>query len=985
MNATTHWRAIALSLACLTASAPSRADPCEWNTSNGDWEDEDAWTNCATGYPNGAISALKDGGATATLNSNPSIENFELTAGGVNLLGTGGPHTLTVNGLLTLGNMSFSGDGGQVVAAGGATLSGGPYRMISNATLVNRDVMNVLDGTINMHGGGSGAGNLQNDAAGIIDLADDVLMDNGSFTNLGTLRKTTGTGLASSTSSLDNQGLIEVSSGTLRFTPLGEAPKNSGTMRAAAAAVAGDNVLWLRQVRLDNTGGVIEAADNARVDIEDATYIDFGTLTSTGTGYLQTIAGSSWINGVTLTGDTELRLQANLTRFEGTITNNGRILVQRTGGALRLEGDGDYDTFNDDVRFLGTGLLELGNGGITSNLTAGSTTRERLVNGPEHSIIGAGFISNIGGTGRLRIDNRGLIQATRSDEFLIIDPQGMRTDDAAGMLNSGTLSAADDTTLELRNGYIDNAGGLIKAGSGATVLLKQVRIDGGTLASAPDGELLMPTTFGGAGSQLHEITLVANSNLRVEGSGEHAIASGVLVNEGTVTVDATAGGATGIRAAGDSDLMTTSDDVVFSGNGAIALTAGSGRALITGQTANERFINGVGHRIFGPGEIGGNGLEIVNEGLIDGVLDFEGNVTQTDTGTLSLALRGLEDFEQVIVDAGDVVLKGTLELEFLGGFTPAAGDEFDLIQLDTSQTFDDTGLGIAQFGLDVGAQFSTSFDASTGVYTLTVLNDTTTSPPSIIASVLPASRSVEVGQPATAFATIINTGAQEATDCGISPTTNIPADFLFQTTDPATNATTGRVNAPVAIRGNSSQSFVIAFTPTATFPTTDVELAFDCSNTDPAPVFVGLNTLLLSASATPVPDVIALGATPSMDGIANVSPAPGAGVFTVATVNIGSGDTIDMTATSTNASLPLTIKVCETDPVSSDCVNPVPAGDGPVSVVIGNGDQPTFGIFLFSTGEIPFDPVNNRVNVRFTDSGGVIRGATSVAVRTFEP
>jgi hypothetical protein len=31
---------------------------------------------------------------------------------------------------------------------------------------------------------------------------------------------------------------------------------------------------------------------------------------------------------------------------------------------------------------------------------------------------------------------------------------------------------------------------------------------------------------------------------------------------------------------------------------------------------------------------------------------------------------------------------------------------------------------------------------------------------------------------------------------------------------------------------------------------------------------------------------------------------------------------------------------------------------------------------------VPFDPANNRIVVEFTDSGGVVRGSTSVAVTT---
>ena len=130
-----------------------------------------------------------------------------------------------------------------------------------------------------------------------------------------------------------------------------------------------------------------------------------------------------------------------------------------------------------------------------------------------------------------------------------------------------------------------------------------------------------------------------------------------------------------------------------------------------------------------------------------------------------------------------------------------------------------------------------------------------------LAAVLPASRSVQVGDTASAFGAIINPGAGTAIGCSIAAATTVSADFSYQTTDPVTNALIGSPDTPADILANGLQSFVFSFTPTAAFAPTEVELDFDCLNTLPAPSTVGLNTLLLSASDDPVPDIVALGAS----------------------------------------------------------------------------------------------------------------------------
>ena len=226
---------------------------------------------------------------------------------------------------------------------------------------------------------------------------------------------------------------------------------------------------------------------------------------------------------------------------------------------------------------------------------------------------------------------------------------------------------------------------------------------------------------------------------------------------------------------------------------------------------------------------------------------------------------------------------------------------------------------------------------------------------------------------------MINAGQSTATSCSVLPITNIPATFLYQTTNPATNQIIGTPNTPINVAGGAAQSFVLAFTPTAPFPPTDVQLSFDCTNSNPAPVNSGLNTLLLSASNTPVPDIVALAATTTNDGIVNIPGADGTGVFAVATVNVGSTAVIMASADTGAAALPVIIFLCETNPATAACISAI----GPsVSTTINAGATPTFGIFVQGSGNVPFDPAGNRIFVRFRDAGGVTRGSTSVAVRT---
>ncbi len=251
-------------------------------------------------------------------------------------------------------------------------------------------------------------------------------------------------------------------------------------------------------------------------------------------------------------------------------------------------------------------------------------------------------------------------------------------------------------------------------------------------------------------------------------------------------------------------------------------------------------------------------------------------------------------------------------------------------------------------------------------------------PSSLAASVLPGSRSVQVGTPATAFASIINLGTTTATGCSIAPLTSVPATFSYQATNPTTNAPISSPNTPIDMTAGGTQSFVFSFTPQSVFSSTDVQLNFTCTNAGPAPVISGLNTLLLAGLSTPSPDIVALAATFSGDGIVNIPGTNGTGAFAVATVNVGAGGQVTVSADTGGATLPVSLSVCQTNPATGACLAS-PASS--VTTTIDANATPTFAVFVQGAGIVAFDPAMNRIFVRFV-SAGAIRGATSVAVRT---
>lgn len=253
-------------------------------------------------------------------------------------------------------------------------------------------------------------------------------------------------------------------------------------------------------------------------------------------------------------------------------------------------------------------------------------------------------------------------------------------------------------------------------------------------------------------------------------------------------------------------------------------------------------------------------------------------------------------------------------------------------------------------------------------------------PPVLLSSILPSGRAVAADATATVFATLLNTGAGDLAECRIGLPSPAPAglSMSFQATDPHTNAPVGSPNTPVGIAGNDgTQTFLLAFQAAQALSVSELPLSFVCLGAQPVAAIQGVNTIDLRFSTQPTPDIVALSATASGNGIVTIPQSTGAAsAFAVASVNVGVAGNVTV---GTDAAAPLTVMLCQSDPMTAACLAPPAAS---VVVDYTTGATPTFSVFLTASAPIVLDPARNRLAVTFSDAAGELLTRTSVAVDT---
>jgi fibronectin-binding autotransporter adhesin len=549
-----------------------------------------------------------------------------------------GPITMTESRTLTNGitDLAFSGALGEDAPGRELTLSGGGKLTLSGAALTLGTSLKLTAGTLTATGLINGAGH--------------------------TLTQTGGT----FTGSLINRGTFVYSGGV-----------HSGNLANEAGADATINANLTLTAALNNLG-TVRVASGRILTFGAQPLNNMGTMELAG-GTLSANASPSFASSGQISGFGSISLTAT------TFSNSGQIDV--AGGNLTLASNSSFSNsgtisvpsrrqlvWNSAATFGNSGLIQLSGGSLTGT---GSITNS-----------GAGEIRGGGSVQAALANSGGLVHASGAAPLTIVNFAGgntnggeVRVDDGATMNISNTFSSSGSIVLggvnaSLNVNAVTNTGTLRGHGrmSGAALNSGVIRAEGGTLTLAGIGNTNAAggRLEAGTGTQLvyaqglatnagliaitggafDNNNLAINNSGRIEGYG--TVRTGGLTNSGAISV------------AGALDVLGA-----VTNNGSVNTTTG----------ATVRFFGPVN----GPGNYTGTGtvvfLNSFSPGASPAAVSFGGDVDLTGTSTLFIELAGMSSGSQfdTLAANGAATLGGVLDVELLGGFTPAPGSVFQIV------------------------------------------------------------------------------------------------------------------------------------------------------------------------------------------------------------------------------------------------------------------------------------------------------------------
>ncbi len=276
---------------------------------------------------------------------------------------------------------------------------------------------------------------------------------------------------------------------------------------------------------------------------------------------------------------------------------------------------------------------------------------------------------------------------------------------------------------------------------------------------------------------------------------------------------------------------------------------------------------------------------------------------------------------------------------------------------------------------------------------LPALSETT-----IISAVLPNSRvDITQGSGVTAFATVLNTGVEDALGCSAGLVRD-STDGLFLRTlqaNPTTNEPVAGAPEIFDVVAGGAKQLVLEVRSTNESGIGEapelLDVRFFCRNSNLTERLVGVTTFALARGDATLPDMLTVTATPDQPGVVSLPSADGQSFFAAATINLAGEAVIRAQpalelAGSVAGADPLEdpplvrLLICETDPATSLCKTSFASS---VERSIQTNEVATYTVLVVGLGEaVPFRPDVNRAFILMQDVNGQMRGGNSVAIET---
>jgi|GEM_PF-2601265 len=688
-----------------------------------DWANSENWS--PAGIPSSSDTATISSGDSVVVNSDVTADSISLAGGIINCLAK-----LTVNSGMEFRGGDLRGTDTLVIGSG-ATLE-----FVSSTF---KDIWQLVirnEGTTNWIGNGriSFRDNTTfiNASGALFDVQGDFFMDyvqldtGGNFANLGTLRKSSGSGTATIDPTFYNTGTVDCNSGTLRFERGDSTDVSSGTFDAASGTI----------IQLDERPFLLNGAQFSGGGTTQ--FID-ATFTLSGSG--MTIADGTTINAdddnCVITGSADITVNGTLELENCSVTGSGAFT---NNGTVSFIGNDSKTietrtlTNNGTVNWTGSGVILLNSSAEFNNTASGQfniQVNSRIDEDVEQTatFTNSGTITKTTATSttnfEIPVTNTGTIN-TNSGRISFED----------GSTNTGaTFNTASGATMDFNSGT-HTVSGITVSGAGSCEVSGTVWQLNGTVTVSADGVLDLVNNDVDGSSTI-------TNNGTVNWSGDDLRGGGELINNNTMNIqgtsvklqtnfDITNNGTINWTDTGDWRITNTStitnasgaiidlqnneplNDLgtgtnVLTNNGTLRKTSGGSTSTINVDVVNnnivsctsgsisfaEDFTNSTTGTMQGLNSLSfTSATSFTNNGTTSpgdngvGDLTFIGTFEQSSSADLQVTLGGMvvgSNQDQLSVN-GDLDLSGTLEITIPEGYFPAVSDSFIVVTFTGTRT-----------------------------------------------------------------------------------------------------------------------------------------------------------------------------------------------------------------------------------------------------------------------------------------------------------